>query len=151
MAPTIAENKDTKISILGSKNIDKTTKGEIFCQVSKIKELIQFNPSITSGNQKCIGDIPNFVVKAKVTIKLKLLEIKLFPYIKKIRKLKTKTEEAIAWTKKYLMAASLLLLLYSKFITNGIKDIKFNSNPIHIPNNEEEEIVIKVPKTRKKK
>jgi len=32
----------------------------------------------------------------------------------------------------------------------GIKDIKLISNPIHIPNKEEEEIEIKVPRNKKK-
>lgn len=57
----------------------------------------------------------------------------------------------MAWIKKYLIAASLLFLLFSKLITKGIKDIKFTSNPIHIPNKDEEEIEIKVPNTKKKK
>lgn len=70
-APTTAETIELKIKTLGSKNKDKITKGEIFCQVNKIKELIQFKPSITSGNQKCNGAIPNLVLKAKVIIKLK--------------------------------------------------------------------------------
>lgn len=56
----------------------------------------------------------------------------------------------MAWTKKYLIAASLLFLLFSRLMIIGIKDIKLISNPIHIPNKEEEEIEIKVPRNKKK-
>ena len=42
--------------------------GAIFCQVSRIKELFQFKPSITSGNQKWNGAAPNFVINAVVII-----------------------------------------------------------------------------------
>ena len=57
--------------------------------------------------------------------------------------------DAIAWIKKYLIAASLLFLLFSILIIIGIKDIRLISNPIHIPNKVEDEIVIKVPEMRK--
>lgn len=146
----IAEAKEPKIKIFGLKNIDKIIKGEIFCHVRSTKELIQFNPSITSGNQKCKGAIPNLVKRARLTIKLKPSEIKLPLYTKNTRDLKINTEEAIACTKKYLIAASLLFLLFSKLMIKGIKDIKFTSKPIHIPKREEEEIEIRVPRTKKK-
>ena len=71
MAPVIAEIREIKIKTFGSKNKDIMTKGEIFCQVNKTREFTQFNPSITSGNQKCRGAIPNLVARAKVIIKLK--------------------------------------------------------------------------------
>jgi hypothetical protein len=34
------------------KHKDRIIKGAIFCQVIKIKLFIQFNPSVTLGNQK---------------------------------------------------------------------------------------------------
>lgn len=45
--------------------------GAIFCQVSIIDAVIQFNPSITSGNQKWNGAAPIFVSNAVLMIKLK--------------------------------------------------------------------------------
>lgn len=55
-----------------------------------------------------------------------------------------KIREAKTWIKKYLIEDSLeIKLLWS--IIKGIKDIKLISNPIHIPIQEEEEIVINVP------
>lgn len=48
------------------------------------------------------------------------------------------------------MLASLLFLLLSKLIIIGINDIKLISNPIHIPNKEDDEIEISVPIIRKK-
>lgn len=60
-------------------------------------------------------------------------------------------KELIAWTKKYLIAASIFFLFLSIPIIIGIKAIKLNSRPIHIPNIEEEEIAINVPEIRKVK
>lgn len=55
-----------------------------------------------------------------------------------------KMREAKTWIKKYLIEDSLeIKLLWS--IIKGIKDIKLISSPIHIPIQEDEEIVIKVP------
>lgn len=42
--------------------------GAIFCHVSRINEFIQFNPSITSGNQKWNGAAPSFVINAEFII-----------------------------------------------------------------------------------
>lgn len=37
--------------------------GAIFCQVIIIKQFIQSNPSMISGNQKWNGAVPIFVIK----------------------------------------------------------------------------------------
>lgn len=55
-----------------------------------------------------------------------------------------KIREAKTWIKKYLIEDSLEIKLFWSII-KGIKDIKLISKPIHIPIQEDEEIVIKVP------
>lgn len=55
-----------------------------------------------------------------------------------------KIEEAKACVKKYFKEASEENKLFV-FIIKGIKDNKLISNPIHAPNHEVEEIVIKDP------
>lgn len=55
------------------------------------------------------------------------------------------TLEAKAWVKKYLRAASEVNKLFV-FIIKGIKDNKLISKPIQILNQEEDEILIIVPK-----
>lgn len=54
------------------------------------------------------------------------------------------TEEANAWTKKYFKADSEENKFFD-LIIKGIKDSKLISSPIHILNQEVEEIVIIVP------
>ena len=70
IAPVRADVKAKNIKIEGLYNIDKIIKGEIFCHVSKITELIQLKPSIVSGNQKWKGAIPSFIPKAIVIMSL---------------------------------------------------------------------------------
>lgn len=55
-----------------------------------------------------------------------------------------KIKEAKAWTRKYLILDSVEVKLFV-LIIKGIKDNKLSSKPIHIPIQEEEEIVIIVP------
>ena len=55
-----------------------------------------------------------------------------------------KMVEAIAWIIKYLIEDSLVKIFFLSLI-RGIKDRRFISKPIHIPNQEEEEIVMKIP------
>lgn len=58
--------------------------------------------------------------------------------------LKRKIAEARAWVKKYFKDASVESKLFVSII-KGIKDNKLISNPIQAPNQELEEIEIKVP------
>lgn len=60
--------------------------------------------------------------------------------------LNNKIEEAKAWVKKYFRDASVDIKLLS--LIKGIKDNKLISKPIHAPNHEFEEIVIKVPEIK---
>lgn len=46
----------------------KIIMGAIFCQVKRINEFIQFNPSITSGNQKWKGAAPILIINAEFII-----------------------------------------------------------------------------------
>ena len=124
--------------------------GAIFCQVIKIKLLIQFRPSITLGNQKWKGAIPVFIIKeeAKIILINKFIFlIKLLLNLIFIEKSKTENKriaEAKAWVKKYFNLASDVNKLL-EFIQKGIKDNKLISKPIQILNQEEEEILIIVP------
>ena len=43
-------------------------RGAIFCQVIKSILLIQFNPSITTGNQKWKGAMPIFIINEEAKI-----------------------------------------------------------------------------------
>lgn len=82
--------------------------GAIFCQVKRIRDIIQSNPLITSGNQKWSGAAPIFSRRATWRIKdvtrFKFSE-KFFLLVKIIRD-KIKIIEAIVWVRKYLIAAS---------------------------------------------
>lgn len=62
---------------------------------------------------------------------------------------KIKISEAMAWTKKYLIEDSVDLEL-NCLIIRGIIIIKFNSRPIHLINQEDEEDAIIVPAINKK-
>lgn len=57
--------------------------------------------------------------------------------------------DAKACVRKYLIADSVEVKLLV-LIISGIKDNKFNSNPIHIPIHEDEHSVIRVPIIRVK-
>lgn len=111
--------------------------------------LIQFRPSITIGNQKWKGAIPVFIINddAKIILIFEFKFKKVFHSIKKENKIieNNKILEAIAWVKKYFNEASEENKLFN-FIVKGIKDNKLISNPIQILNQEDEQILIIVPK-----
>lgn len=56
-------------------------------------------------------------------------------------------DEANAWIRKYFKEASVDIKLFCSII-RGINDNKLISSPIHTPNQELDEIVIKVPKIK---
>lgn len=116
--------------------------GAIFCHDNKINELIQFNPSITSGNQKWKGAAPIFVKSAELKINIIIL---LFNengrFIDIEINLNNKIVEARACTIKYLIDASVAIMFFVSFI-KGINDNRLISKPIHIPNQEWDEIEI---------
>lgn len=116
-----------------------------------MKQFNQDNPSIILGNQKWKGADPIFInIEELIIIEIKLFISKFFNKIILIKIEKRKLIEAIAWIKKYFNAAS----EDNKFLEleiKGINLIKLISNPIQHPNQELEEIVIKVLKKRIKK
>ena len=77
--------------------------GVIFCHVNKIKQFNQFNPSITSGNQKWNGAIPILVNKAE--FKINIIVLSIFFIIKNLLESKIsenkRIREAKAWVRKY--------------------------------------------------
>lgn len=59
-APNITDNIAQTIIIILLIKYDINIKGAIFCQVIKMKQFIQDNPSIILGNQKWKGAAPVF-------------------------------------------------------------------------------------------
>lgn len=123
--------------------------GAIFCQVIKIKLLVQFNPSITPGNQKWKGEAPIFKNKVELIINIlyifndfiwKSIFVK---YINMIIE-KRSIAEASAWVKKYFKAASVDIKLFI-LIIKGINDNKLISSPIQALIQEFAEIVVRDP------
>lgn len=122
--------------------------GAIFCQVKRIKQLFQFKPSITSGNQKWNGAAPILVSSEEfITINIiwsirgeinSLIKSRLVILNSRIR-------EASAWVKKYLIDASVEYEFLVELI-RGIIDNKLISNPNHIVIHEQDEIEIRVPR-----
>jgi hypothetical protein len=124
------------------------TKGAIFCQIKTSPHCTQGSLIITWGNQKWNGAIPAFVAIAKkitgFTALLKVVDvIRGSAAEKKIRK-----TEAMACTKKYLIAASVVELLKLVKI-KGIKLIKLSSRPNQQVNQELAEIATTVPEIKK--
>lgn len=124
---------------------DKIKIGVIFCQVIKIKLLIQDNPDITKGSQKWKGAAPIFIKREVIINKLIIVKFKnsFFKNKNIIIIDNNKIEEAIAWTKKYFNIDSLDI----KFLLSdirGINDNKLISSPIQTPNQEVALIEIKV-------
>lgn len=120
--------------------------GAIFCQVIKIKLFNQDNPSTIFGNQKWKGADPIFISKEELII----IEIILL-YSKFLRKIifkiiiNKKLIEAIDWVRKYFNEASEDIILLVLEI-RGINLKRLISKPIQHPNQEFEEMEIKVLK-----
>lgn len=110
--------------------------GAIFCQVNIIVQLIQLNPSITSGNQKWNGAAPIFVKSVEFRIIIgnclnsRLLNEFIFVIIKIMEN--NKIVEARAWVIKYLMDDS-VDIKFLVLLKRGIIDNKLISSPNHIP------------------
>lgn len=122
--------------------------GVIFCQVIKIKQLNQESPSITLGNQKWKGAEPIFINREElIIIEIKLFISKFFIKISFNKIENKKLIEAIDWVIKYFKEASEVIRLL-EFVIRGINLNKLISNPIQHPNQEFEEIEIKVLKNK---
>lgn len=121
--------------------------GAIFCHVNKIEQLNQFNPSITSGNQKWKGAAPNFINNAEfnMILNIGLIWLKINSLFISIKIIEiNKIIEAIVCVIKYFIEDSDFIIFLDEFI-KGIIEIKLISNPIHILIHEYEEIEIIVP------
>ncbi len=108
-------------------------RGAIFWMVIKKILLIQFNPSLISGNQKWKGAAPNFVsneIFKRFVVKF-LRIVKLKEWVIE----KSKIIEAMAWVIKYFKQAS-AGKIFLWLLKRGIILNKLISNPIHILNQE---------------
>lgn len=125
--------------------------GVIFCHVIKIKLFIHDIPSTILGNQKWKGADPIFINKeVLIIIEIILLKSKFFKkIIFKIIENK-KFTDAIDWARKYFNDASEDIILFWLEI-RGINLKRLISKPIQHPNQEFEEIVIKVLKNNMNK
>lgn len=129
---------------------DIRIKGASFCQVKIIKHFIQDTQFITWGNQKWKGAIPALMAIAAKIKNLVLLRYVFISNIISVQAITMRIIEAIAWARKYLIAASVDLKFNSLRI-RGIKLIKLISRPSQQINQELEEIAISVPDTKKSK
>lgn len=155
IAPIKVDKIIVKLNKKKFKQKDSRIMGAIFCQVIKIKLFIQFNPSITFGNQKWKGATPLFSINEEEKIIFRiffLLSKKKFHSIINENKIieNNRILDAKAWVKKYFNEASEENKLLF-FIDRGIKDNKLISKPIHILNQEEDLTLIIVPKINVKK
>lgn len=123
----------------------------IFCHVIKIKLFNQDNPSIILGNQKWNGTLPIFInIEEFIIIVKKLFISKFFINVNLIKIVNKKFKDAIDCVRKYFNEASVENKLLELEI-RGIKLKRLISNPIQHPNQEFDEIEIKVLKNKIKK
>lgn len=73
--------------------------GAIFCQVIRIREFFQFNPSMIFVNQKCRGGAPNFIMMGIMMRRFR-------PFVCRFMIISIRVLEARAWTRKYLILVS---------------------------------------------
>lgn len=124
-------------------------RGASFCHVSKISPDISGIPWVTSGTQKWNGDNPSFIVRAIVII---IDAVELVSFIidqcpvnnKLVIAAIIRSMDAVAWVRKYFVAASVDRGLCS-FVNRGIIASIFISNPTQAINQCELVITIRVP------
>lgn len=129
--------------------IYKTDKGANFCHVNRISPDINGTPWVTSGTQKWNGDSPSFIVRAIVTM---IDAIGLFNFImdqwpvynRLVIAAIMRSMDAVAWVRKYFVAASVDRGLCC-FVNSGIIASIFISNPTQVINQCELVITIRVP------
>lgn len=125
---------------------DKTNIGAIFCHVIRIKQLIHLDAPITSGNQKWNGAAPilnnnldQIITDGAVCLSHLIIY---FIWINKIEN--NNIVDAIAWTIKYLIADS-FIIMFLLFANMGVIESKLISIPIQTPNQEFDEMDRIVP------
>lgn len=122
--------------------------GVIFCHLIKIKLLNHDKPSMILGNQKWKGVDPIFIKREElIIIEIIILYSKFFRKIIFNKIENKKLIEAIDWVRKYFKEASVDNILLELEI-RGINLKRLISNPIQHPNQELDEIEIKVLKKR---
>ena len=149
IAPTTADDTTTKVEAMEFLKYDINANGASFCHVKRIKHWIHSIFIITWGNQMWNGASPALTHIDKKIIKRKFLLKFCKKTILSITTAVIITVEAIAWTRKYLIADS-VVILFKLIRIRGIILIKLISRTIQQINHELEEIAIKVPETRKK-
>jgi len=123
--------------------LDKINSGINFCQVLRRINLCQDSPSLTSGNQKKIGNIPSFVRRASLVISI--LNNRFIPAIFR-RVLLKKIDLAIDWIIKYFI---ILFTDDLEFMSiKGIKAIILISKLNQIWNQDSADKAVKVLKAR---
>lgn len=131
------------ISVIGELMwYDRRSIGAIFWIVIRTMHCPHPIPCITGGNQRCKGAAPIFNNKAILINKLGLELNK-----SSVGDLAKIAAEPKAWIRKYFKAASAAYILSFDEII-GIKDRRFNSNPIQAVNHDGDEIAIKTPNIR---
>lgn len=152
---TVLVTKETMITAIKNAGVILLTMiisiGAIFCQVSRIREFVHLNPSITSGNQKWKGAAPIFVSKAEfnIIVKNSLVWGATSSSVNSIIiTAVSKIMDAMAWVMKYFNEDSEDIVFFLSE-NRGITERRLISSPIHILNQEYEEAVIMVPSTMK--
>ena len=146
--PTAADTRIKKVVVLDDEKYDIKTNGAIFCQIKTMAQCIQGSLIIIWGNQKWNGAIPALVAIA-IKITGFIIELKFIAMLRgSAEAKKIKNTEAIACTRKYLMAAS-VVELFRLLKIKGINLIKLISSPSQQVNQELAETAITVPSTKK--
>lgn len=129
--------------------IYRIDKGASFCHVNRISPDISGIPWVTSGTQKWNGDSPSFIVRAIVimidAVGLINFMIDQWPVCNRlVIAAIMRSIDAVAWVRKYFVAASVDRGLCS-FVNSGIMASIFISNPTQVMNQCELVITIRVP------
>ena len=123
-------------------------RGAIFCHVKIKNKILQDICLVILGSQKCSGAPPNFMIRDSIINVLITLSVNI-EYHDNLKEYiiideMIKILDLILWIIKYLIEASASNVFPLIFIS-GKKPIRFNSNPIHIVNQWEEDSENKVP------
>ena len=134
--PTIAERPliiAVSFTFMGERiNWDKIAKGASFCHLKRRKRLSQDIEAAILGTQWWKG--------ARPILSLNLAMIRKVSWVKKGKNERTRSEkrrsaELNAWTIKYFTADS-VDEGEGRIINSGMKEIRLNSRPVHIPTQE---------------
>lgn len=145
-APVRADREITMIKRLTFKLLINNN-GAIFCHLNIIKHWGHSSSLITCGNHTCIGAIPAFIVRARIIKASLISRVTDLIWENLIIVERINIREAIAWTIKYLIAASVRGFFNLNRI-RGIILIKLISSPTQLVNQELEEIATVVPSIR---